>query len=439
MEKKNSKLHHFDMVGIGIGPFNLSLAALLNKTDNFTYTFFDKKSEFNWHEGMQLDNAKLQVHFLKDLATCVDPTNPYTFLAYLVEQGRIYQFLNCKKDTVSRCEFNNYLQWTSHKIPNLIFGEEIIDINYGKQGFKVISNNQEVYAKHIAIGTGIKPYIPQQFAQFLNETFFHNHDFNYYAKNIDFSNKRVAIIGGGQSGAEVFDSIISQRKKPANILWLSKRQNFQPLDDSCFANEYYTPHYVKYFYELPLEMRQSKLAQQHLTSDGITQEFVDAIYNKLYELKYLHPEETTFELASDHNLLSVEENGKSYNIKSFDQDLNEYRQNIVDIIILATGYRSNIPSFLETLLGNQSKDWSINFDYSINWQHSKTNKIFIQNACKNTHGVADPNLSLAAWKNSLIVNSLAGKDIYETHTQQHIMGRANIHSKAYADKILSAA
>ena len=53
-----------DVIGVGIGPFNLGLAALLEKTECRSL-FFDKKSRFDWHPGMLLEGTTLHVHFLE--------------------------------------------------------------------------------------------------------------------------------------------------------------------------------------------------------------------------------------------------------------------------------------------------------------------------------------------------------------------------------------
>ena len=83
----------FDIIGIGIGPFNLSLASLLNHKDCHLKTvFFDKKEKFIWHQGMLMPDTTLQVPFLADLVTMVDPTNKYSFLNYLQEKQRLFQF-----------------------------------------------------------------------------------------------------------------------------------------------------------------------------------------------------------------------------------------------------------------------------------------------------------------------------------------------------------
>ncbi|MCH5719930.1 lysine N(6)-hydroxylase/L-ornithine N(5)-oxygenase family protein [Niabella hibiscisoli] len=47
----------YDIAGIGIGPFNLGLAALTAPVNNLNTIFIEQKSEFNWHEGMLIPEA----------------------------------------------------------------------------------------------------------------------------------------------------------------------------------------------------------------------------------------------------------------------------------------------------------------------------------------------------------------------------------------------
>ncbi|WP_239508346.1 SidA/IucD/PvdA family monooxygenase, partial [Proteus mirabilis] len=52
-------------------------------------------------------------------------------------------------------------------------------------------------------------------------------------RNPDFSGKRVMVVGGGQSGADVFlNALQGHWGEPAQLDWLSRRPNFQPLDES---------------------------------------------------------------------------------------------------------------------------------------------------------------------------------------------------------------
>ncbi|KJY46880.1 lysine 6-monooxygenase, partial [Streptomyces sp. NRRL S-444] len=86
-----------DLVGIGIGPFNLSLAALAHGLPHqgageLATAFYDQCHDFRWHPGLLIDGTTLQVPFLADLVTLADPTSPWTFLNYLRHKERLFPF-----------------------------------------------------------------------------------------------------------------------------------------------------------------------------------------------------------------------------------------------------------------------------------------------------------------------------------------------------------
>jgi hypothetical protein len=48
-----------DLVGVGIGPANLSLAALLSRVPDLKDRFLDARPEFDWHPGLMLPNSTI--------------------------------------------------------------------------------------------------------------------------------------------------------------------------------------------------------------------------------------------------------------------------------------------------------------------------------------------------------------------------------------------
>nr|WP_264550653.1 lysine N(6)-hydroxylase/L-ornithine N(5)-oxygenase family protein [Flavobacterium sp. N2038] len=53
----------YSLIGIGIGPFNLGLAALLEPVDDVSSLFFDQKEQFNWHPVCLLTMLPCRLHF----------------------------------------------------------------------------------------------------------------------------------------------------------------------------------------------------------------------------------------------------------------------------------------------------------------------------------------------------------------------------------------
>ena len=123
----------YDMIGIGIGPFNLGLAALANNIPELKCKFFDRQPAFNWHPGLLLPNTRLQVPFFADLVTIADPTSPFTYLNFLKSKGRMFRFAISENNFVTRMEYNQYCQWVAAQLPNLEFGLTCEAIHYNPE------------------------------------------------------------------------------------------------------------------------------------------------------------------------------------------------------------------------------------------------------------------------------------------------------------------
>lgn len=404
----------YDLAGIGIGPSNLGLAALCEPIKKLKTIFFDKNCGFNWHTGAMFKNSVLQMHYLKDLATPIDPTNHYTFLAYLASQNRLLQFINRKTDVVSRKEFELYYQWVCSRLDNLLFAKSVSKVWLSNGYFKIRANNTIYTSKHISCGIGQQPSTPSIFEQFTGSKVFHSIDFHHKCKNLELKRKKIVIIGGGQSGAEVFDHLISSPNysQPAKIYWVSSRINFHPVEDACFNREIYTPFYNLYFQSLPQLSKEIFLRDLQLSGNGIDPNLIDNIYRKLYDL-HLYSANLETELLPAHYATSCSPENQYYVIEVKNNLTGKNTFIKADIIICATGFKFVIPAFLKDLI-SPDEIGNLKGDYSITLSNNSKNKIYIQNGAQKTHGIADPYLSTSAWRNAVIINSLLGENYYNT-------------------------
>lgn len=78
----------YDLLGIGIGPFNLGLAALCEPINDLSCLFLDAKTEFDWHPGMLINSSRLQTPFMSDLVTMADPTSRFSYLNFAKQTSR---------------------------------------------------------------------------------------------------------------------------------------------------------------------------------------------------------------------------------------------------------------------------------------------------------------------------------------------------------------
>ena len=413
----------FDAIGVGVGPFNLSLAALLAPT-GLHARFFERNAEFQWHPGLLFPEATIQVSYLKDLVTLADPTSRYSFLAFLHAKKRFYRFINTGQARVHRLEFNEYLQWVADQLDNVEFGAEVRTVTLEADHFSVGLSDRTLSTTNLVLGTGLVPNIPQWARPYLGRELFHSID--YLDRPVDVTGKLVAVVGGGQSGAEVvFHLLRDDERLPMQLMWISSRDNFLPLDESPFTNELFTPAYSDYFFGLSREQRDLLLSEQRLASDGVSEALLQRVYNRLYELEFFERrdagnggERGTHRLArlmpgQDVVDLRPGAPGCELVLRSRWGDAQTVR---ADIVVLATGFAYDLPEAMRPLADRLSWDrdgFPVRADFSIVWDGPANLRIYAQDAARQMRGVADPNLSLMAWRSAIIANSLLGRTAYD--------------------------
>ena len=409
-----------DAVGVGTGPFNLSLAALLADT-GFEARFFERSAEFQWHPGLLFPEATIQVSYLKDLVTLVDPTSPYSFLGFLRAHRRLYRFINRTEIRVSRKEFNQYLQWVAGRLPNVEFGAEVREVALEEQNFSVRVGGRTIRTKNIVLGTGLVPNIPPWARPFLGNEVFHSND--YLLRPVDATNRVVAVVGGGQSGAEVvWHLLLDKAHLPAQLVWISHRPNFLPLDESPFTNELFNPVYSDYFFSLTPEQRDTLLAEQKLASDGVSPVLLERIYDRLYELEFLEPAGLRVRLLPDHAVTSMQHGSADCDLILRDR-WGASRTVRADVIVLGTGYSYALPEAMQPLADRLTWDrdgFPVRADFSVEWDGPPELRIYAQDAARHMRGVADPNLSLMAWRSAIIANSLLGREVYDVSGESSV-------------------
>jgi lysine N6-hydroxylase len=408
----NEQPRHYRCVGIGVGPANLSLAALMCSHTEITNLFLDKKAAFGWHDGQQIPDASIQVSMLKDLVSLSEPTNAYSFLSYLHELGRLYHYLNAQFDAVPRQEFRNYMEWASRKNENIVFGQEVLSVEY-TDAFRIHTTAKTVIADNIAVGAGVQPWTPPHAHPHLGDRQFHVSEF--LAKANGLGGMRVGVVGGGQSGAEAFLDLASRSGAdlPRRIVWISQRPNYLPLDDSPFTNEYYMPSYSDYFAKLDVATRLAFNARHLLTSDGISETTLRLIYQRIYMHHFINGYSDLVALYPNRRVTEVSyAPGNAWNLALAHNDHTDVRENIeLDVVIWATGFRRTPLHFLDpisTRLEREGDEYRIDDSFAVQWDGPAEHNIFMQNAARGQRGLADPNLSLNAWRSQRILDRLRG-------------------------------
>ncbi|WP_245315301.1 lysine N(6)-hydroxylase/L-ornithine N(5)-oxygenase family protein [Bradyrhizobium yuanmingense] len=410
-ELKETPVEMLDVVGIGIGPFNLSLAALIEPTP-LRALFLEKRDALLWHPGLVLPNSRLQVSPLKDCVTLVDPTSPHSFLNYLALHGRLYGFANKRNASTSRQEFIEYYRWVAGRLNTLRFSEDVTDVVPFRGGYRISTNTTTYLARAVVFGVGVEPKIPACARSLLCDTVYHAAD--YLERQLPHAAEHVLVVGGGQSGAEIIEDILT-RSVPTQITWATSRSNLFSMDDNSFVNEAYTPAYSRRFHALPLQQRRDIVEGEMLTSDGISVDLCNRLYEMLYERSVDGTLAGRFRVLSSVVVKDIRSHKKRWRV---DLDENATRRNsciLVDRIVLATGFQPRTPPFLETLLEGACMEDGLPVlgpDYAVRFGRHMPGPIYLQNQSRVQHGLQSANLSLVAYRNSQIINSLLGRPFY---------------------------
>ncbi|GLF98542.1 lysine N(6)-hydroxylase/L-ornithine N(5)-oxygenase family protein [Streptomyces yaizuensis] len=422
-----------DLVGIGIGPSNLSLAALAHGVPGGLATaFFEQRHRFSWHAGLLIDGTTLQVPFLADLVTLADPASPWTFLNYLRRRERLFPFYFAQNFHVHRGEYDAYCRWVSDHVPGLHFGHQVDAVRWNPERalFEVDFTRLDpdgradtlgrVHARNIVLGVGTEPYVPEPLRPL---TAAHGAPVLHSADYLDHRDTllaagHVTVVGSGQSGAEVFLDLLRHRPAGAERLhWISRSAAFAPMEYSKLGLEHFTPDYTRYFHGLSEPTRDRLIPGQWQLHKGIDGRTIAAIHDELYR-RTLHggwPDtvltpgvtvRTAGRLATTRVELHLEHAQQGARSRL-----------TTDAVVLATGYRDRpvgvLLAALEPYLRHDSGGRPrIDRDFRLVLDPSVTGAVYVQNAETHTHGVGAPDLGLAAWRSAVILNALTGKEPY---------------------------
>jgi lysine N6-hydroxylase len=179
----------------------------------------------------------------------------------------------------------------------------------------------------------------------------------------------------------------------------------------------FTPAFCEHFFGLPLDARLRLLDEYRLASNGVSPALLQQLYQRMYEIEFLEGRGRAIRFHVGHEMVGLARDGAAWRLTLRDRgETLPPRQLEADVVILCTGWENRFPPFLEPIRPRVS--WSeggfaVRRDFSIEWDGPEHTRIYVQNAARRSHGVAEPNLSIMAWRSATIINSLAGRRVYD--------------------------
>ncbi|KAI0647069.1 lysine/ornithine N-monooxygenase [Trametes meyenii] len=315
----------YDVIGLGFGPANVAIAGAIVDKWALSETssshaplqqalFIEKQPEFRWHPGMLLPNSRMQISFLKDLATLRSPQSPITFLAYLHSQDRLLNFINRGSFTPTRKEYADYLTWAADYVQKrgiqVRYGEEVVAVTRLDDGtVQVRSRNVESgeefsrRSKNIILSPGGTPKLPPALSVIAPHPRV-IHSAHYLAAVDDFFASvpqtseplRIAVVGAGQSSTEVLLDLYNRLNalpapggKKHELEMIFRKGSLKPSDDTPFSNEIFDPASTDLMFGLPSKReRQHVLREYNPTNYSVVNmRTIDSLYEVMYHQKLL--------------------------------------------------------------------------------------------------------------------------------------------------------
>lgn len=405
-----------DFVAVGAGPFNLGLAALAEPT-GLRGVVLESRDDTTWHGGMMLPDATLQVPFMADLVTMADPTSPYSFLAYLKEVGRLYPFYIRESFYPLRAEYDRYLAWAADRLP-VRLGHHVQAVERDGDLFVVTALTADgptvLRTRHVVLGVGTRPYVPPALRAAVDGPGLAVHSADYLPNRDALqASGSITVVGSGQSAAEVYRDLLDDaRDRGYRLTWLTRSPRFFPMEYTKLTLEMTSPEYTAYFQSLPVEVR-DRLVQEHKPLyKGISGDLVDDLYDTLYRLSVDGPVPTELRAGTTVTSAAWDAAAGEHRLGLRHDETGATSTLTTGALVLATGYRPRLPDLVEPLREHLHWDergrFAVAADYTVDAEH----RVFVQNAEEHTHGFVAPDLGMGAFRSSVIVNTMLGREVY---------------------------
>ncbi len=402
-----------DIAGVGIGPFNLSLAALAEPVEGLRTAFFEREPEFRWHPGLMISGAALQVPFLADLVSLVEPAHPLSYLSYLRDRGRLFPFYFAERFHIPRAEYEDYCGWAAGRITSARFGRVVRSVAWSGGAFRLdVEPGGTVEARNVVLGVGTEPVLPEPLEHLAGERILHSADYLPARRRL-LAAADVTIVGSGQSGAEVFLDLLRSRSG-GTLRWLTRTTAFAPMEYSKLGLEQFTPDYVRFFHGLDEPTRDRLVPAQWQLYKAISADTIGAIYDELYE-RTVGGGWPDVSLAPGVEVTAAAERAGRVELELRHVQRDRKATVTTDAVVCATGYRErSLDELLGPLSARIERDAAgrmvVEEDYRV--RLDTRGSLFVQNAERHTHGVGAPDLGLAAWRAARILNAVCGRAVY---------------------------
>ncbi|MEU1041046.1 lysine N(6)-hydroxylase/L-ornithine N(5)-oxygenase family protein [Streptomyces sp. NPDC005551] len=417
----------YDVVGIGFGPSNMSLAIALEEHEasspqhSIKCHFFERQPTFGWHRNMLLPSTTMQISFLKDLATFRNPASRYSFVSYLHASNRLVQFVNNQDFFPTRQEFHQYLEWAAAGLDDRVtYGAEVTSIRPATGAGARTSDllqievrtgdgtTSVVTTRNVVVSTGLVPRLPEGVSG--NERVWHSSQFlSRFNAQAPGGLKSVAVVGAGQSAAEItrflYDSL-----PHAEVSAVIPSYGYSVADDTPFANQVFDPNAVDQYYFGTERARDSFWRYHRNTNYSVVDaDVIRALYQRSYDEQVRGSQRLHFRNLT--RVAEIRQAGDTTRVVLHSL-LDDRREELaVDALVFATGYDGLDPArllgdFDENFERDEAGRHRITRDYRLVAASGPACGVYLQGGTEHSHGLSSALLSNIAVRSGEIADSI---------------------------------
>ena len=153
--------------------------------------------------------------------------------------------------------------------------------------------------------------------------------------------QRVLVVGGGQSAAECVNYLLDEcANAEVQLTWVTSETAFRVLDISNFSREVFSASYAHAFAALPSALKEKIIHDDKSVANGISPLVAQALYQRLYRLKYLSPSgraSPSVHLQANAEVLEIVEDAKGAAITMRSSPTGQTSVDVYDCVVLCTG------------------------------------------------------------------------------------------------------
>lgn len=410
------------VAGVGFGPSNLALAIALREcgAPATSAVFFERQPSFGWHRGMLLDDATMQISFLKDLVLQRNPASSFSFLCYLHEHDRLTDFINHQTLVPSRVEFHDYLRWAADRVADVVrYGSEVLAIR-PVAGDGVVDRlelvvrdaaHPEPYlcrARDVVLATGLQPRLPDGVR--CSRRVWHSADYLHRLAELPpEATGTFTVVGSGQSAAEITNDLMS-RFPDAIVHAVFPRYGYSAADDTPFANRIFDVAAVDDYHRASPPVR-AELMNYHANTNYsvVDPDLIRELYRRRYQERVRGRDR--LRIVNISRVRQVHEDGDAVAVDVEYLPTGEHIDLRSDVVIFATGYRPLDPrrllgELMEFVELDDDGMVQVGRDYRLRTSDKLTCGIYLQGGTEHTHGITSSLLSTTAQRAGRIARSL---------------------------------